>query len=189
MPTVSDYRRSVNTKLSALAVARHRLRDERKGLLQAEDREAALREAQSLAQTVAAAVQEEAHAKLADIVTRSLAAVFDVPYVFKIRFETKRGRTEAVLAFERGGLEVDPMTAAGGGVVDVAAFALRISCLLISRPPLRRLLVVDEPMKMLSKEYSERVRELILMLAQELDIQFIIVTHNPELACGTVIRL
>lgn len=148
-----------------------------------------LQEALSIAQNVAQEVQEQAHKKIADIVTRSLKAVFDDAYTFKIQFEQKRGRTEANLLFERDGLNVDPMSASGGGVIDVAAFALRLSCLMLSRPGLRRLLVMDEPFRFVSVNYRDRLRDLVVKLADELDVQFIIVTHAQELACGTIVEL
>ena len=123
------------------------------------------------------------------MVSRCLEAVFDEPYEFHLNFELKRGRTEARLSFVRDGVEVDPLTASGGGVVDVAAFALRLSCLMLAQPPLRRLLVMDEPFKYVSEEYRERIRVLLETLATEMGVQFVMVTHITELKTGTVIEL
>ena len=143
-------------------------------------------EAQTLAQQIAQQVQEKAHRQIASVVTRSLRAVFaEDPYEFIIQFERKRGRTEARMVFMREGKEVDPMMAAGGGVVDVAAFALRLSCLMLSRPPLRRVLVLDEPMRFVSANLRHRVRKLLEMLSKEMNVQFIIVTHQTELVSET----
>ena len=147
------------------------------------------KQAQAVAQGVAERVQAAAHARVADIVSRALEAVFDRPYRFKLEFEQKRGRTEAALTFERDGLEIDPLEASGGGVIDVASFALRLSCLLLSRPPLRRLIVADEPFRFVSKEYRGRVRALLETLAVELGVQFIIVTHDEALVTGTIVQL
>jgi len=147
--------------------------------------------AQELAQQVAQAIQQQAHDQIAEVVSRCLSAVFDEPYVFRIHFERKRGRTEARLVFEREGMEVDPMTASGGGVVDVAAFALRLSCLILNKPPLRRVLILDEPFRFVSEqgEYQSRVRELLETLAREMGVQFIMVTHINELKAGKVVEL
>lgn len=145
-------------------------------------------EASVFLQQVAQAVQQQAHQRLAHVVTRCLA-VFDEPYEFKIIFERKRGRTEARLVFVRDGEEIDPEDASGGGVLDVAAFALRIAVLVLARPKRRRLVVLDEPFKFVSEEYRPAVRDLLEQLARDLKMQFVIVTHIRELECGKVIRI
>lgn len=146
-------------------------------------------QAQELIQLVAQAVQQKAHERLATVVSSCLAAVFDDPYEFKIRFERKRGRTEAVLYFSRDGLEVDPMTAAGGGMIDVAAFALRVACLILHRPKLRQVLILDEPFKFVSAEYRSNVRDMLERMAGELKIQIIMITHIGEIATGKIIHI
>jgi len=122
-------------------------------------------------------------------VSSCLSAVFDDPYRFQISFVKKRGKTEAVLSFVRGELEVDPLDSAGGGVVDVAAFALRVACVLASTPQLRKLIVLDEPFKFLHRDLRPRIGTMIMKLAVEFNIQFIIVTHFPEIEIGKVIHL
>ena len=145
--------------------------------------------ARELLQIVSQAIQETAHSKIAYVVSRCLRAIFDEPYDFKIEFELKYGRTQATLLFVRDGIEMDPLTASGGGVVDVAAFALRLACLILSKPPLRKLIVLDEPFKHLSVDYSKRVSQLLTELSTEMGIQFIMVTHNRLLECGKVIEI
>ena len=186
---VQALRVSVNRRLTEFQSAGIRMRREVQALEEAEAAERAQREAQALAQEVAQQVQELAHQRIASVVSRCLSTVLDGPYEFRIRFEQKRGRTEAALVFCRDDMEVDPMTAAGGGVVDVAAFSLRLSCLLLSRPPLRRLLVLDEPFKFVSEEFRPRIKELLVALAKEMEVQFLMVTHIPELRVGKVIEL
>lgn len=188
--TTKDLRKIVNRKLHTYESARERVGIETAALDAAKAKQVHLRVAISMAQEVAQIVQAEAHRKIADVVSRSLETVFgEDAYVFKINFEQKRGRTEAVLVFERNGMEVDPMTAAGGGVVDLASFALRLSCLMLARPPLRRLLVLDEPLKFISKDYRPMVRTLVEQLASELGIQVILITHSEEFIMGKVIEL
>jgi DNA repair exonuclease SbcCD ATPase subunit len=186
---LKTLRAATNQKLFALGSAKAACKTEKQTLRETERKDAALREALAIAQSVAQKIQETAHAKIATIVTRSLQAVFSDPYEFKINFEQKRGRTEASLVFVRDGKEFDPLDSTGGGPVDVASFALRISALLLSQPPVRRLFVMDEPLKFLSSEYRPRMAELILALAKELDLQFLITTHSPEFAVGKVISL
>ncbi len=113
----------------------------------------------------------------------------DEAYEFKILFERKRGRTEATLRFVRNGLEVDPLSASGGGIVDVAAFALRVACLMLHRPRLSKLVVLDEPFKFVSKEYRDNVRSMLEELAKDLGLQILLVTHIDELETGKVIEV
>lgn len=90
------------------------------------------------------------------------------------------------MVFIRDGQEIDPMSASGGGVIDVAAFALRLACLLLATPRPRRLLVLDEPFRFVSAKYRPKIRALLLQLSEELGVQIILVTHITELQIGTV---
>ncbi len=181
--------KEVTVLASQLSHLRKALSEERQALLSAEESLLRAQEAQEILQHVAQAVQQKAHEKIATVVSSCLSAVFDDPYEFKIEFERKRGRTEAVLKFCRGGLTVDPLTASGGGVVDVAAFALRAACLMLHRPRLTKLLVLDEPFRFVSAEYQDNIRSMLEQLAQDLGLQIILVTHNQTIATGKVIRL
>lgn len=150
------------------------------------------RRAQDIVQQVAADVQKRAHDRIAGIVTLCLRAVFrEQAYEFRVLFEKKRGKTEARMVFFRDGVEYDPRRDVGGGVVDVAAFALRLACIMVSRPTPRRLLVLDEPFRFVSRraDYRDRVAALLLRLADEMGVQFLIVTHDTELEVGKVVRL
>lgn len=186
-----SLRRTVDRKLASFIAAKQNSEREAKLLTEAQAKVIQVKEAQSVAQAVAASVQAVAHQKIADIVTRSLSTVFEDSYTFRVVFAEKRGRTEASLIFSRDGFDLDPMTASGGGVVAVASFALRLSCLLLSNPPVRRLLVLDEPLSALSAEFRAKVALLLMALSKELGVQMIIITHLKELTeqGGKVIQL
>ena len=186
---ISSTRKTVNQKLIEFNFARKKYREEHNLLTESEEKVEAILKAQEIAQQIAQEVQQQAHDQIAGVVSRCLEAVFEEPYTFKIHFERKRGRTEARLVFEREGLEIDPMSASGGGIIDVAAFALRLSCLSLSQPPLRRLLVLDEPFRFLSEEYRERAKILLETLSEEMEIQILIITHMEELKTENVITL
>jgi DNA repair exonuclease SbcCD ATPase subunit len=146
--------------------------------------------AQKIIQHVAHTVQKKAHDRIATVVSRCLTAVFqEQAYEFVIRFEKKRGKTEAVLAFVRNGREFDPATESGGGVVDVASFALKLVCLILRTPKLRRVMILDEAFKHLSEQYRDRVRELLAVLAREMNVQIIQVTHSDQLIAGKIIEI
>ena len=169
--------------------ARRRVREHKVALAEVQEHSLHARQAQEVLQQIAQAVQQRAHDKIAGVVSSCLSTVFDDPYEFKIEFERKRGKTEANLRFVRRGLDVDPLTAAGGGMIDVAAFALRVACLMLHRPPLSRVIVLDEAFRFVSAQYQENVRSMLEGLSKDLGIQIIQVTHNASLVAGSVIEL
>jgi ABC-type Fe3+/spermidine/putrescine transport system ATPase subunit len=48
---------------------------------------------------------------------------------------------------------------------------------------------MDEPLRHLSREYRSRARTFLEQISADLGVQFILVTHDPGLAAGTVVRL
>ena len=151
-----------------------------------------LEEAQQAAQTIAQEIQQQVHKHIAGVVTSCLQTVFDEEddYSFKIRFDRKRGRTEAALILIKNGHEVEnPLDADSGGVVEVAAFALRTACIILAKPYLRKFLAMDEPFKFVSVEFRPNVRALLEGMAEEFDFQYLMVTHIKELRIGKVIEL
>jgi len=140
-----------------------------------------------IAQEVAQKTQQELEYRISDIVSASLDAVFEDPYEFKVVFEIKRNKTEAKLIFLRDGKEIDPMTASGGGVIDIAAFALRIACFLISHPKPEPVFILDEAGKWVSEEYRPTFAQLLEHLAEKLNIQIIQITHCPTYEIGHII--
>lgn len=144
---------------------------------------------QDLAQKVAQGIQQHTHSLVAQVVTKCLETIFEEPYEFNIIFERKRGKTEAKLVFERDGMEIDPMTSSGGGVLDVAAFALRLSAIILTKPHTRKIIIMDEPFRFLSESYREKIKNLLQELSIQYDFQFIMVTHIKELVCGRNIAL
>jgi DNA repair exonuclease SbcCD ATPase subunit len=124
-------------------------------------------------------------------VTRCLKAIFGKDaYEFRVRFERKRNKTDAVLEFIEAGEPLDPTSESAGGQLDVAAFALRLACLLMVRPRARKVLFLDEPFKNLNGEvYQDRAGGLLLDLAKEMQVQFIIVTDDHWLKIGKIVQL
>lgn len=185
----SSIRQALADKLADRKAAQSSLQQAQHELIQADEHLDDAAAAQTIIQDVAQAVQQEAHSKISGVVSRCLEYVFDFPYEFEVMFEQKRGRTEASFRFLRDGLDVDPVKSCGGGPIDVAAFALRLACLMLSRPPLRRVLILDEPFRYVSVEYRDRVRTLLETLSVEMGVQIIQVTHSEELMAGKIVRL
>lgn len=186
-----ETREKVDNLLSDLRVTKKHCKNEREKLAEAEDHLTYAEEAQQAAQQVAEQVQQRAHKQISGVVSKCLETVFfDEDYGFYIRFDKKRGRTEAVLILTKGEHEVeDPLNGDSGAVCEMAGFALQLSCLVLSKPSLRKLLAMDEPFKSMSAEYWQNTRLLLEGLSKDFGIQIIMVTHNPKLQTGKVIEL
>lgn len=187
---IDRLRRIADRATAKYKQARVSLRREKKLLAKYRDYVEVTLEAQTILQTVAAAVQTKAHEQITKIVTSSLRTVFGNAYEFKINFTRKRGKTQARMCYFKNGIEIDPVEDDSGGVLDVAAFALRLSCLLLATPRRRKLLILDEPFKHVhGDEYRERAAELLEVLAKDLKVQIIIATGLSWLQIGKVVRL
>jgi len=192
MPTsCSTIRRRLNGKLLHYQSVQTSLKREQEQLQQVQAKKDISAQANTILQAVFAQIQENVHKTISDIVSRCLQAVFgEEAYEFKIAFEQKRNKIEAEIQFIKNGEVFHPMTQSGGGVLDVAAFGLRLSAVLLTLVNRkRRILILDEPFRFLSVEYRPKIRDLIQQLAEELDFQFILVTHAKELEIGDVIRI
>lgn len=146
-------------------------------------------DSQSIVLLVSQAIQTQAHKQITRVVTRCLKAIFvNEGYNFRIEFLRKRGRTEARMHFLQHGHEVSPKQV-GGSVLDVAAYGLRIACVLLSTPRRRKYLQLDEPFRMVDVKHADRVRELVETVAKEMRLQHVLTTHNPKLASGKIVQL
>lgn len=126
--------------------------------------------------------QQQLQYHISDITSLALDAVFDEPYKLVAEFLERRNKTECDLFFVRENERIDPLSASGGGAVDVAAFALRIASWSMQKPKSRNVIILDEPLKYLSENYQEKGSAMIKEISQRLGIQFIIVTHEQTLA-------
>jgi DNA repair exonuclease SbcCD ATPase subunit len=138
--------------------------------------------AQLVIQEVAQKTQEELSWYVDDMVTAALEAVFpEDDWRFRLEFVQRRGKTEADMFLEDGkGNRVKPSDAEGGGLVDVASFALRV-CLWSLSKSSRPTMVLDEPLKFLSRDLLPRAGELVKTLSDRLGLQMIVVSHLDEL--------
>lgn len=139
----------------------------------------ALEQALALVQTVAQKTQEQLTLHIQDVVNTALDTCFPDEYEFRLVFEIKRNKTEARLVFYKNGFEIDPMEASGGGVVDVASFALRIAAWSLGKTD--NTICLDEPMKFLSRDLQPRAGEILKEISTKLGIQFIMVSHVADI--------
>lgn len=133
--------------------------------------------AQVIIQTVAKNTQQELEYHISDLVSSALDSIFKEPYTFKVKFVIKRGKTECELLFEKNGEEFSPLLSSGGGVIDVASFALRIALWTLQTPRTRNVIMLDEPFRFLSKDLIPKASLLLKELSKKLKVQFIVITH------------
>ncbi len=143
--------------------------------------------ARTIVQKVAEDTQKNIEYHISNLVSMAIASIFPDPYEFNLIFVQRRNKMEADLIFTKNGNETsDLIFTAGGGVVDVASFALRISVWSIGNT--RPVIVLDEPGKFISRNLQAKFSKLIKTLSEKLQIQFLIVSHVPEI-CESADRI
>src|SRR5205085_2335643 len=76
-----------------------------------------------------------------------------------------------------------PEDARGGGVIDIISIALRVALLQIhNQPNIRGPIILDEPGKHVSSDYTIKLAEFLKQINQTFDRQIIISTHQQDLA-------
>lgn len=126
-------------------------------------------------------VQKRVIKDIEEFVSRIYQYVFQTSDSFRIKYEIKRSvpNMEFVVVNKQG-IEFDPIDSLGGGTVDVLSFALRLIGLLLIRPKMRQVLILDEPFKHLSVFYRPRMMEILNLLCKERGVQIIMTTHQQE---------
>ena len=138
-------------------------------------------QAREIIREVGLKTQQQLQFHISDITSLALEAVFDNPYKLITEFIQRRNKTECDLYFERDGNRIDPLSASGGGAVDVASFALRVASWSIQRPRSRNVLILDEPFRYLSSDLLPKASEMLNQISKKLKLQIIMVTHAEEL--------
>ncbi len=189
---------ALKQSLDRVKAVYHRQRGEERMLLQEkETREKRLAEVKDsaeclervrlLLQEAASHAREQGRRQVEFMVTQALQFVFGGDLDFKVVVEEKRDRPEAefyVCSSYGGDLRVEtaPQDARGGGVVDVISLALRLALLQAFRPPVGGPVILDEPAKHVSEEFSPQVAQFLKSFSQSLGRQVIMVSHNQHLA-------
>ena len=101
-----------------------------------------------------------------------------------MEFIIKRNKTECELYFVKDGELIDPLTASGGGAVDVASFALRVALWCLAPQRTRNTLILDEPFRFLSRDLMYKAGDMLKRLSEKLGLQIIMVSHAEDLIDG-----
>lgn len=131
--------------------------------------------------------QVDAQLRIETLVTQGLRVIFGAgDLAFHVR-QTKNGtRSEVafIVSSDLGDtrIDTDVMDARGGGVAAVCGFLLRLIVLLLSRERQRLVLGLDETLAFLSVEHHQAMARLLRQLADQTNVQIILVTHTPAFA-------
>ena len=176
---IQGYRDKLNKAKGKHAALESEIETHRDKMVALKSRMEAAEKALVFVQDVAQKTQQQLVIHIQDVVNTALETCFPGEYTFQLVFEIKRNKTEARLVFMKGGYEIDPMEASGGGVVDVASFALRIAAWSLGRTD--NVVCLDEPMKFLSRDLQPRAGEILQEISRKLGLQFIMVSHVADL--------
>jgi DNA repair exonuclease SbcCD ATPase subunit len=141
----------------------------------------ATEKAQAALQMIAQETQKQIEFRISELGSFAMAAIFPDPYEIEFDFQVKRGKAVADMFFTRDEHRRDPKST-GGGAADLGSLALRFSSHALHRPRLRPLMIMDEPLKWLKGSELPRMgAALISEFSQRMNIQIIMITHDPDL--------
>jgi len=138
-----------------------------------------LEQAQAIVREVAKMTQDQLEYRVSEIATLALSTIFPGRYKVSLKFVEKRGKTEAEIKLtDPDGNDMDAMDSNGGGVVDIMAFALRLSLWSLNKNKTRPFIVLDEPFQHLSKDLHPKAGRLLHELSRKLELQIVVVTQE-----------
>jgi hypothetical protein len=179
MTDIQDIRNKLEQQKGQLSQIKTTISENKKLLRDEKSKLKKHEHAREIMRIVALETQEQIQYHIGDLTSMALEAVFDDPYELIVEFVKRRNKTECDLYFARDGNKIDPLSASGGGAVDVAAFALRIASWSMERPHTRNVILLDEPFKHLKgHDANLRVLEMTKEISKKLNLQIIMVSDE-----------
>jgi len=151
-------------------------------LLQLKEKFTNLLSAQDIINAVSILVQSEFNGVVEGLVTEALQYVFGGGYSFEIENTVSRSQAEAQMWVVIDGTQHSLKDELGGGVVDVVSFVLKVTFWALQINRTEPVLIFDEPLKNVDSGRLEAIGMMIRSLSERLGLQFLIVTHEHELA-------
>lgn len=137
--------------------------------------------------------REIAKMRLEELGTQALQYSLGSNYRMVIELSESRKRPQAFLFVidEDKGIKTSPLDDNGGGIIDIISIALRLVVLQAHEPAIDGPIILDEPFKMVSKEYIPMLSDFLKKISNDFGRQIIMVTHNEFLAesCETRINI
>lgn len=125
-----------------------------------------------------------AKSRLEELGTQALQYSMGDNYRMEIDLSDSRKRPQASLFVvdDSKELKTNPLEDNGGGIVDIISIALRLVILQTYEPAIDGPIILDEPFKMVSKEYVPMLSDFLKKISNDFGRQIIMVTHNEFLA-------
>jgi len=134
----------------------------------------------TIVQEVATSTLDNLAFHISNIVSTALNYIpFPEKIDFEVEFMRKRKGVECNLWFVRNGQRAKPIDSSGGGALDVASFALRLTYWSLKRN--RPVFILDEPFKYVSADLQKPCAEMVHALTRKMGVQVIMISHLPNI--------
>ena len=123
------------------------------------------------------------------LVTEALTSIFEKDIRFNIKLYSYRNEPAIDVSVIEDNLEVDPQKSCGGGLNDIISFVIKIIFIYLKKSS--KIIILDEPLKFLSRDYIELSSNFIHEISKRMNIQIILVSHKPdlEISCDKLINI
>ena len=148
-----------------------------------------LTELKDFLMTVSANYRDQLCNLFTSLVTEALTSIFEKDIRFNIRLYSYRNEPAIDISVIEDNLEVDPQKSCGGGLNDVISFVIKIIFIYLKRSS--KIIILDAPVKFLSRDYIEQSSNFIHEISKRMNIQKILVSHKPdlEISCDKLITI
>ena len=148
-----------------------------------------LLELKDFLQIVSANYRDQLCNLFTSLVTEALTSIFERDIKFKITLSSYRKEPAVDVSVIENGLEIDPQKSCGGGLNDIISFVIKV--IFIHLKKTSKIIILDEPLKFLSRDYVEQSSNFIRDISKRMNIQIIIVSHKPDLevSCDKLITI
>lgn len=143
-----------------------------------------LHEARKIASTVARQMQNEIQININNAVNAAFQIFSNNLDRFEINFVEEREKTIPKLYFRIGDKRLIPLASSGFGLVNIAAFILRVSLWSILEGKIASFIFSDEPFRDvndLSRRLHKNAARLVESVSKKKDVQLIIISLHEEL--------
>ena len=132
--------------------------------------------------TISANYRDQLCNLFTSLVSEALTNIFEKNIKFKINLYSYRNEPAIDISVIENGLEIDPQKSCGGGLNDIISFVIKIIFIYLKKSS--KIIILDEPLKFLSRDYIEQSSNFIREISKRMNIQIIIVSHKPDLEFG-----
>lgn len=185
--SLSELRSRYNQALGQKEMLERQKNEKQDALSQAKNDIALWQQVQVLFSKVSEFARAQLKEKIQSTVTAALQAVFerdDIAFEIEMRTVNNQPAASWTISSIYGDSEIkaEPESAHGGGYVDIVSLALRLSLLELARPKPQGPILLDEPAKMVSREYLPNLAQFLKQYAEKTGRQILMITHAEPLA-------